>query len=549
MSAKFYTLLTEIGAAKLASSAALGVPLNITRMAVGDGGGVLPTPNAQQTKLVAEKRRADLNMLYIDPQNSSQIIAEQVIPETEGGWWIREVGLFDDTGALIAVGNCPESYKPQLAEGSGRTQTVRMVLITSSTENVTLKIDPAVVLATRKYVDDKALELKVYVDDQLAKHIAAADPHTQYAQKDSPTLTGTPKTPTAPAGTNTTQIASTAFVQAVVTALNNALALKAPLASPGLTGAPTAPTAAPTVNNTQIATTAFVKSALAALVGSSPAALDTLNELAAALGNDPNFATTMTNALAGKQPLNDTLTNLSGKNVSGLLEYLGLSDIPGRLLNVQLFTSSGTYVPSTGTKNIVVECQGGGGGGGAAVITGAVLALSAGCGGAAGSYAKGRFTNIASSYPVIIGSGGSGSSSTGNLGGAGGTSSFGNLISSSGGYGATSISEGNTPFIANGSGQSLPGGTFVTGGNLISSPGQNLGGEAFRLSAGIGSGGYGQASIFGGGGNAAKSANQSGSNGLGYGSGGGGARVAGVTALSYAGGDGASGVVIVWEYS
>lgn len=324
MSAKFYTLLTEIGAAKLASAAALGVPLRITHMAVGDGGGVLPTPSAQQTKLIAEKRRADLNMLYIDPQNSSQIIAEQVIPETEGGWWIREVGLFDDTGALIAVGNCPESYKPQLAEGSGRTQTVRMVLITSSTENVTLKIDPAVVLATRKYVDDRVLELKVYVDDQLAKHIAAADPHTQYAPKDSPTLTGTPKAPTAPAGTNTTQIASTAFVQAVVTALNNALALKAPLASPGLTGTPTAPTAAQTVNNTQIATTAFVKSALAALVGSSPAALDTLNELAAALGNDPNFAATVTNALAGKQPLNSTLTDLSGKSVAGILEYLGL---------------------------------------------------------------------------------------------------------------------------------------------------------------------------------------------------------------------------------
>ena len=180
MSAKFYTLLTEIGAAKLASAAALGVPLKITKMAVGDGGGVLPTPNAQQSALVAEKRRADLNMLYIDPQNSSQIIAEQVIPETEGGWWIREVGLFDETGALIAVGNCPESYKPQLAEGSGRTQTVRMVLITSSTDNITLKIDPAVVLATRKYVDDKVLELKVYVDDQMAKHVAAADPHSQY---------------------------------------------------------------------------------------------------------------------------------------------------------------------------------------------------------------------------------------------------------------------------------------------------------------------------------------------------------------------------------
>ncbi|EEW0083476.1 phage tail protein [Escherichia coli] len=354
MSTKFYTLLTDIGAAKLASAAALGVPLKITHMAVGDGGGTLPTPDAKQTALVNEKRRAALNMLYIDPQNSSQIIAEQVIPENEGGWWIREVGLFDESGALIAVGNCPESYKPQLAEGSGRTQTVRMVLITSSTDNITLKIDPAVVLATRKYVDDKVLELKVYVDDLMAKHFAAQDPHSQYAPKASPTFTGTPKAPTPAAGNNTTQVATTAFVQAALTALingapatldtlkeiaaainndpnfsttiNNALALKAPFSSPALTGTPTAPTAAQSVNNTQIATTAFVKSAIAAMVGSAPAALDTLNELAAALGNDPNFATTMLNALAGKQPLDNTLTNLSGKDVAGLLAYLGLGE-------------------------------------------------------------------------------------------------------------------------------------------------------------------------------------------------------------------------------
>ena len=354
MSTKFYTLLTDIGAAKLASAAALGVPLKITHMAVGDGGGTLPTPDAKQTALVNEKRRAALNMLYIDPQNSSQIIAEQVIPENEGGWWIREVGLFDESGALIAVGNCPESYKPQLAEGSGRTQTVRMVLITSSTDNITLKIDPAVVLATRKYVDDKALELKVYADDQMAKHLAAPDPHSQYAPKASPTFTGTPKAPTPAAGNNTTQVATTAFVQAALTALingapatldtlkeiaaainndpnfsttiNNALALKAPLSSPALTGTPTAPTAAQSVNNTQIATTAFVKSAIAGMVGSAPAALDTLNELAAALGNDPNFATTMLNALAGKQPLDNTLTNLSGKDVAGLLTYLGIGE-------------------------------------------------------------------------------------------------------------------------------------------------------------------------------------------------------------------------------
>ncbi|EJB4939755.1 phage tail protein [Escherichia coli] len=358
MSTKFYTLLTDIGAAKLASAAALGVPLKITHMAVGDGGGTLPTPDAKQTALVNEKRRAALNMLYIDPQNSSQIIAEQVIPENEGGWWIREVGLFDESGALIAVGNCPESYKPQLAEGSGRTQTVRMVLITSSTDNITLKIDPAVVLATRKYVDDKVLELKVYVDDQMAKHLAAPDPHSQYAPKESPMFTGTPKAPTPAAGNNTTQVATTAFVQVALTALingapatldtlkeiaaainndpkfsttiNNALALKAPLLSPALTGTPTAPTAAQSVNNTQIATTAFVKSAIAAMVGSAPAALDTLNELAAALGNDPNFATTMLNALAGKQPLDNTLTNLSGKDVAGLLAYLQLGEAAKR---------------------------------------------------------------------------------------------------------------------------------------------------------------------------------------------------------------------------
>lgn len=374
MSTKFYTLLTDIGAAKLASAAALGVPLKITHMAVGDGGGTLPTPDAKQTALVNEKRRAALNMLYIDPQNSSQIIAEQVIPENEGGWWIREVGLFDESGALIAVGNCPESYKPQLAEGSGRTQTVRMVLITSSTDNITLKIDPAVVLATRKYVDDKALELKVYVDDLMAKHLAAPDPHSQYAPKESPTFTGTPKAPTPAAGNNTTQLATTAFVQAALTALingapatldtlkeiaaainndpnfsttiNNVLALKAPLSSPALTGTPTAPTAAQSVNNTQIATTAFVKSAIAAMVGSAPAALDTLNELAAALGNDPNFATTMLNALAGKQPLDNTLTNLSGKDVAGLLAYLGLGE--GSALPVGVPVPWPSATPPTG---------------------------------------------------------------------------------------------------------------------------------------------------------------------------------------------------------
>ncbi|EGM4563265.1 phage tail protein, partial [Escherichia coli] len=321
-----------------------------------------------------QKRIAPLNLLSVDPNNQSQIIAEQIIPENEGGFWIREIGLYDDEGVLIAVANCPETYKPQLQEGSGRTQTIRMILVVTNTEAITLKIDPSVVLATRKYVDDKVLELKLYVDDQMRNHIAAQDPHTQYAQKHNPTFTGEPKAPTPAAGNNTTRIATTAFVQAAITALingapatldtlkeiaaainndpkfsttiNNALALKAPLSSPALTGTPTAPTAAQSVNNTQIATTAFVKSAIAAMVGSAPAALDTLNELAAALGNDPNFSTTVLNALAGKQPLDNTLTNLSGKDVAGLLAYLGLGE--GSALPVGVPVPWPSATPPTG---------------------------------------------------------------------------------------------------------------------------------------------------------------------------------------------------------
>ncbi|END6707668.1 tail fiber protein, partial [Escherichia coli] len=209
---------------------------------------------------------------------------------------------------------------------------------------------------------------------QMRNHIAAQDPHTQYAQKHNPTFTGEPKAPTPDAGNNTTRIATTAFVQAAITALingapatldtlkeiaaainndpkfsttiNNALALKAPLSSPALTGTPTAPTAAQSVNNTQIATTAFVKSAIAAMVGSAPAALDTLNELAAALGNDPNFSTTVLNALAGKQPLDNTLTNLSGKDVAGLLAYLGLGE--GSALPVGVPVPWPSATPPTG---------------------------------------------------------------------------------------------------------------------------------------------------------------------------------------------------------
>ncbi|EKY6541164.1 phage tail protein [Escherichia coli] len=300
MTVKYYAILTNQGAARLANATMLGSKLNLTQMAVGDANGVLPTPDPAQTKLINQKRIAPLNLLSVDPNNQSQIIAEQIIPENEGGFWIREIGLYDDEGVLIAVANCPETYKPQLQEGSGRTQTIRMILVVTNTEAITLKIDPSVVLATRKYVDDEVLEIKLYVDDQMKNHIVAQDPHTQYAQKHNPTFTGEPKAPTPAAGNNTTRIATTAFVQAAITALING----------------------------------------------APDTLDTLKEIAAAINNDPKFSTTINNALSGKQPLDETLTHLSGKDVAGLLAYLGLGE--GSALPVGVPVPWPSATPPTG---------------------------------------------------------------------------------------------------------------------------------------------------------------------------------------------------------
>ncbi|POZ17053.1 short-chain fatty acid transporter [Lelliottia aquatilis] len=158
MTAPYYALFTDIGVAKLANATATDTPLNITAMGVGDANGVMPTPEPSQTSLINECRRASLNSLSVDPNNANQIVAEQVLPDDVGGWWIRELGLYDADGDLIAVGNCPPSYKPLLEEGAGREQVIRIILIVSSDDAVTLKIDPSVVLATREYVDNSIEE-------------------------------------------------------------------------------------------------------------------------------------------------------------------------------------------------------------------------------------------------------------------------------------------------------------------------------------------------------------------------------------------------------
>ncbi|MEB1054813.1 phage tail-collar fiber domain-containing protein [Citrobacter portucalensis] len=159
MSTKFKTIITTAGAEKLAAATVPGgKKVNITVMAVGDGGGTLPEPNAGQTKLINEVWRHALNKISQDSRNSNYIVAELVIPPEVGGFWMRELGLYDDEGALIAVANMAESYKPKLAEGSGRAQTCRMVIIVSSIASVELSIDATTVMATQEYVDDKLAE-------------------------------------------------------------------------------------------------------------------------------------------------------------------------------------------------------------------------------------------------------------------------------------------------------------------------------------------------------------------------------------------------------
>ncbi|EJA9153505.1 phage tail protein [Escherichia coli] len=192
---KFKTVITDTGAKKLAQAAAPdGKPVRLTHMAVGDGGGTLPTPDSKQTRLVHEVWRHTVNRVILDATHQNRIIAELVIPPETGGFWIREIGVFDEHGDLIAVGNTAESYKPTVAEGSGRAQTFRTILTVSSTATVALTVDNTMVMATVDYVDDKLKE-----HEQSRRHPDASLTAKGFVQlssatnSDSETLAATPK--------------------------------------------------------------------------------------------------------------------------------------------------------------------------------------------------------------------------------------------------------------------------------------------------------------------------------------------------------------------
>lgn len=337
MANEFFTILTATGRNKLAAATATATPLTLTQMAVGDGdNGAYYSPTEAQTALKHEVWRGTINHLAVDANNPNWIVAELVIPDNVGGFYIREVGLFDSAGALIAVGKFPESYKPTLAAGSNKQLYVRMILEVANTSAVTLLVDPSVVLATRQYCDDKvadelnkrdskqsvrvattaAIALaglqtidgvvlvvgdRVLVKDQAAGaengiYVAAAGAWARATDADSGTKLNAGALVPVEAGTVN---ADTIWMLKT----DGAIIVGATTIAFQWAGGLNAPTQVTGDNSPKVANTAFVQAAIAALVASSPAALDTLNELAAALGNDANFAATVTNALALKAPL------------------------------------------------------------------------------------------------------------------------------------------------------------------------------------------------------------------------------------------------------
>jgi phage-related tail fiber protein len=347
----YYLIPTAAGEAKLANAQALGVPLKFTAMSVGDGNGALPIPNRDRTTLINERRRAAINSLTEDPNNASQFIAEQVIPETEGGWWIREAGIHSEDGTLCYYANIPETYKPVMAEGSARTQVIRLVCLNTSGATVELKVDPSIVLATRSYVDTQiAAELdkrdakqsalvattaplaalsglqtidtvaltagaRVLVKDQAGAkdngiYLAAAGAWSRATDADSGLdVTAGMLVPVEQGAINGDSVWQLTTDGPIIVGATP-IAFKrvgagyfAPLDSPDFAGIPRVDTAPLGTATRQAASTAFVAAAVAALVGAAPGQLDTLAELAAALSNDANLAANLTAALALKAPL------------------------------------------------------------------------------------------------------------------------------------------------------------------------------------------------------------------------------------------------------
>lgn len=581
MDNEFYTLLTDRGMAKIASALADKKQLHLQKMAVGDGGGQYYEPIASQTKLRHEVWRGEMNTLTVAPNNPNWLIAELVLPEDVGGWYVREVGVFDDEGELIAIGKFPESYKPLLPGGCGKQVCIRLIMEVSNTTAVTLTVDPSIVLATRDYVDtrldehehstnhpdatltqkgftqlsnatDSDDETKAATPKAVKAAMAEARNHThtwnQITGVPDGTLTqkGIVKLNSATDSTSTTEAATPSAVKAAMDKANAAAPANHTHVWNQVTGVPDGTlaqkgivklnNATDSTSTTEAATPSAVKAAMDKASAAAPARhTHAWGQITGA----PDGTLTQKGIVKLNNATDSTSTTEAATPSAVKAAYDKASAAaPANHSHYQFFTANGTFTVPDGVTQVFVEMLGGGGGGGGGGHTSNTDGLLYCSGGNAGKSGEPEIAIVpviaGNNYPVTVGAGGAS--------GAGGvlpnSSPTGNVVQV-GQAGNSGINGGNSIFIdvvanggAGGAGGIVQSRIPLSGFNQLDSI----------------SGGNAETTFFGKGGTGAVLSN--GSNASGYGAGGGGG--ASVNSLNialsgYAGGRGSSGFVkISW---
>ncbi|EAA3716940.1 phage tail protein [Salmonella enterica] len=581
MDNEFYTLLTDRGMAKIASALADKKQIHLQKMAVGDGGGQYYEPTASQTNLRHEVWRGEMNTLTVAPNNPNWLIAELVLPEEIGGWYVREVGVFDDEGELIAIGKFPESYKPLLPGGCGKQVCIRLIMEVSNTTAVTLTVDPSIVLATRDYVDarldehehstnhpdatltqkgftqlsnatDSDDETKAATPKAVKAAMAEARNHThtwnQITGVPDGTLTqkGIVKLNSATDSTSTTEAATPSAVKAAMDKANAAAPASHTHAWNQITGVPDGTltqkgivklnSATDSTSTTEAATPSAVKAAMDKANAAAPAShIHAWGQITGV----PDGTLTQKGIVKLNNATDSTSTTEAATPSAVKAAYDKASAAaPANHSHYQFFTANGTFTVPDGVTQVFVEMLGGGGGGGGGGHTSNTDGLLYCSGGNAGKSGEPEIAIVpviaGNNYPVTVGAGGAS--------GAGGvlpnSNPTGNVVQV-GQAGNSGINGGNSIFIdvvanggAGGAGGIVQSRIPLSGFNQLDSI----------------SGGNAETTSFGKGGTGAVLSN--GSNASGYGAGGGGG--ASVNSLNialsgYAGGRGSSGFVkISW---
>ncbi len=581
MDNEFYTLLTDRGMAKIASALADKKQLHLQKMAVGDGGGQYYEPTASQTNLRHEVWRGEMNTLTVAPNNPNWLIAELVLPEEVGGWYVREVGVFDNEGELIAIGKFPESYKPLLPGGCGKQVCIRLIMEVSNTTAVTLTVDPSIVLATRDYVDvrldehehstnhpdatltqkgftrlsnatDSDDETKAATPKAVKAAMAEARNHThtwnQITGVPDGTLTqkGIVKLNSATDSTSTTEAATPSAVKAAMDKANAAAPANHTHVWNQVTGVPDGTltqkgivklnNATDSTSTTEAATPSAVKAAMDKASAAAPARhTHAWGQITGA----PDGTLTQKGIVKLNNATDSTSTTEAATPSAVKAAYDKASAAaPANHSHYQFFTANGTFTVPDGVTQVFVEMLGGGGGGGGGGHTSNTDGLLYCSGGNAGKSGEPEIAIVpviaGNNYPVTVGAGGAS--------GAGGvlpnSNPTGNVVQV-GQAGNSGINGGNSIFIdvvanggAGGAGGIVQSRIPLSGFNQLDSI----------------SGGNAETTFFGKGGTGAVLSN--GSNASGYGAGGGGG--ASVNSLNialsgYAGGRGSSGFVkISW---